>query len=622
MGGRNAGYGIQLGEGATTFLQLTDTPTSFGTAGQMVVVNSGTDGLIFTDASGAMTFLALTDTPASFGTAGQLVAVNMAADGLIFTDDTGATTFLALTDTPASFGTAGQVVAVNMAADGLEFVDAAATGVMSFTALTDTPSSLPTLQYLRSNAAGNALEFDDIGEYRFVGTVQITADLDITSTNVGDYQNRIWIINSSGQIDVTVADGLNLTYFAIYVEGASSRIILQRTSSGSVQFDNQNERRYFTGDGVIFVRVAANDFHALSNDAASINFTDLRDTPSSIVADQYLVANNAGNALTFTALPDDVITVQDSGTEESTTIHTINFNNNLAVSVSSGVATVNGEAGTGSSTFLGLTDTPGSFTADRFIRVNAAGNALEYGDPTVGTASTNWDHVALPSGRIPANNRRWYTYTGTSNVSRQMPLESGISSGWHAFFGNDSTTGNLTLTGDFRGSLTTIVLLPQQGCEVSYNGSIFLEGPARDLITVSSFPDWAGNPLRPSTSYSGFSTNANGLNLNNTATRAALLNRSIRVVPTSGRDFQFDLEPINSSDFNLIPIGSGFGVTHQGVEEVVIRPASNDTLTRGGRTHNFANGVRLSPGASITFVRSGQDTWNTTIQSGTITGGT
>ena len=124
----------------------------------------------------------------------------------------------------------------------------------------------------------------------------------------------------------------------------------------------------------------------------------------------------------------------------------------------------------------------------------------------LGDASTNWDHATMPSGTIPANNRRWYTYTGTSNASRNLPLESGISSGWHCFFGNDSTTGTLTLVGDFRGAVTQIALLPQQGCELSYNGSIFLEGPARQLITVSNFPDWQGNPLRHDTSYTGFST--------------------------------------------------------------------------------------------------------------------
>ena len=37
-----------------------------------------------------------------------------------------------------------------------------------------------------------------------------------------------------------------------------------------------------------------------------------------------------------------------------------------------------GGGGGGSSTFVGLSDTPGSFTANKYVRVNSAGNALEY----------------------------------------------------------------------------------------------------------------------------------------------------------------------------------------------------------------------------------------------------
>lgn len=627
MAGKNAGYGItDPGSSAiTTFTELTDTPESI-TADQYVLGNSEGNALIF----------------------GQL-PTNMG-------------TFTGLTDTPDSYGTSGQLVTVNMEEDGLEFSDPAAT---SFLRLTDTPGSFTPNRHLKTNADGNAIELDDLGLFRFTGTVKISASVDITSANLSDYQNKIWLITSNGQIDVTIADNLELTFFGLYVVGNSNGVLLSASSeSAAVRIDNEINKRYGRDEGLIFIRTSANEYHSISNDAAASRFTDLRDTPSTITANQYIRGNSSGGGLVFGALPDDVITIQDSGTEESTSVHTLNFNTNLDVSVSSGVATVNGSSTTGSSTFLSLTDTPSDFTAFQVVRVNSQGNGLEFSPfpaaiftvqnggtvvsntistlnftdnitATVGvsgsvnisatssdTNSTNWDHATLPSGRIPANNRRWYTYTSTGNASRQLPLESGISSGWHAFFGNDSTTATLTLNGDFRGSLTSISLLPQQGCEISYNGSLFLEGPARNLITVSSFPDWQGNPLRPSTFYSGFSTNANGLNLNNDATRTALLNRNVRIVPTSGPDFHFDLEPLDSSNFSDIPIGSGFGVIHQGVEEVLIRPANNNTLTRSGITHNFSNVVRLSPGASITFVRSGQDTWNTTIQSGTITGGT
>ncbi len=39
-----------------------------------------------------------------------------------------------------------------------------------------------------------------------------------------------------------------------------------------------------------------------------------------------------------------------------------------------------GGGGGGSSTFIGLSDTPGSFTANKYLSVNSAGNAIEMVD--------------------------------------------------------------------------------------------------------------------------------------------------------------------------------------------------------------------------------------------------
>ena len=310
----------------------------------------------------------------------------------------------------------------------------------------------------------------------------------------------------------------------------------------------------------------------------------------------------------------------------SDTVSILNFAANLtATSAGSGKIDISGSAGTSSTTFLSLTDTPAAYTANQFVRVDAAGNALEFGG-SLGSASTNWDHASLPSGRLPSNNRRWYTYTGTSNVSRNLPLESGITSGWHSFIGNDSTVANVTMTGDFRGSVTQITLLPQQGCEISYNGSIFLEGPARQLITVSNFPEWDSNPLRRSTSYTDpdngnrWSSGSSGVNVDNNNTRIHMLNSFVRYV--DGEDYLFDIPTLSSSTFSETPIGSGFGVINQGSAVLSVRPRSDDELIRGSLTHNFSNPARLSTGASMTFVRLNTNQCNTTVQNGTITGGT
>ena len=58
-----------------------------------------------------------------------------------------------------------------------------------------------------------------------------------------------------------------------------------------------------------------------------------------------------------------------------------------------------------------------------------------------------------------------------------------------------------------------------------------------------------------------------------------------------------------------------------GPREVRIRPNGNDTITRGTLTHTFSNFLRVSTGGSVTIVRSGSDSWNVTVQSGNVSGG-
>ena len=80
------------GGAATTSLQLTDTPSSYGTAGQVLRVNSGADGLEFATVSGgggASAFIDLTDTPGALGSAGQILQVNSGGTALEFATASG-----------------------------------------------------------------------------------------------------------------------------------------------------------------------------------------------------------------------------------------------------------------------------------------------------------------------------------------------------------------------------------------------------------------------------------------------------------------------------------------------------------------------------------------------------
>ena len=98
-----------------------------------------------------------------------------------------------------------------------------------------------------------------------------------------------------------------------------------------------------------------------------------------------------------------------------------------------------GSPGSGSSTFVSLTDTPSSFTADKFVKVNSGGTALEFTDaPTSGLPVVNVkDFGALPSA------------SGTTNkTSIENAINSLASTGGLVYIptGTYDITGTILLT--------------------------------------------------------------------------------------------------------------------------------------------------------------------------------
>ena len=74
-----------------SILDFTDTPSSLGTAGQILQINSGATALEFVDAASTPNNIVdLSDTPSSLGTAGQVLQVNSGANALEFADAGGA----------------------------------------------------------------------------------------------------------------------------------------------------------------------------------------------------------------------------------------------------------------------------------------------------------------------------------------------------------------------------------------------------------------------------------------------------------------------------------------------------------------------------------------------------
>ena len=173
------------GDGATTFLELTDTPGSFGgLSGGFLRVNGPADGL---EIVAGFTIDALSDVdtttqapqagqvlkwngtnwvPAADATSGGGAADADTLDGLDSTyflnynnlnnKPTIASTFVSLTDTPANFtGAANRFVKVNSAGDGLEFVAQGASGATELNELSDVTIASPS--------QGDVLYYDGSG---------------------------------------------------------------------------------------------------------------------------------------------------------------------------------------------------------------------------------------------------------------------------------------------------------------------------------------------------------------------------------------------------------------------------------------------------------------------------
>ena len=121
------------------------------------------------------------------------------------------------------------------------------------------------------------------------------------------------------------------TPIRIFIE-ADEDVILRGDSTGFPRI--QLHYRQFQDDDL-----------ALASETAS-TFLDLTDTPAAYTANTFARVNAAGDAVEFIAItPGQAgITIQDSGTEEGTAIATLNFNDNLTVDISGGVASIDGPA--------------------------------------------------------------------------------------------------------------------------------------------------------------------------------------------------------------------------------------------------------------------------------------
>lgn len=313
-----------------SLLLLSDTPSSYaGMAGKALVVTAGEDGVTFSPV--ATDFVGLSDTPNSFsGAQGKFVKVNGAGTALEFID--GVSSFITLSDAPNSYAGQGtKIVAVKGGENGLEFID------------------IPSLSAQRTV---NALltVFDDVA-----GWTQTSGMWSIQSTfgSVGpsSYNDTFLVCNSPADaagVTNLIEKTLDLTTVVTPADldtNCELKIAILEASS-------------YNDYGSLTVTFLSGSGSVLST-ASTGNFTSYPD-PSWI-----------SRTLT-TAIPVGARSVKVSlgatNIEDATAV--THAYARLRVDVLVPLDSI--------STFLDLQDTPATYVASNRVRVNDAGDALEF----------------------------------------------------------------------------------------------------------------------------------------------------------------------------------------------------------------------------------------------------
>ena len=241
------------------------------------------------------------------------------------------------------------------------------------------------------------------------------------------------------------------------------------------------------------------------------SFVRLVDTPAALgTAGQLPAVNSAGDGLVFIDAPTGgtgtgTLEIRDNGTPVSTDTSVLNFGSEFGILITGRIATITLPSG----------------------------------------ISISWNHQTFLAGTLLSTNRVWYRHTANSLINANMPNTAGLTQGWHAFFANDSSSGEIGLFGNFAGGLGRIFIEPNRGKEISWNGSEFLEGPERRLRTTRNFRRFSANPVTPGQSITlpdgnTYNAGTNGFNSNaSDAVRDHVRNTNVRLNNNAAYTFDY-----------------------------------------------------------------------------------
>ena len=361
--------------GPSTFAGLSDTPANFiGAAGQMVVVNAGASALEFTavptftdvttnivpDGMGGFTYTNETASAQVFKAFDQITLAGQLLYGTA-----------ADTVTPLNIGAAGQLLQVNAAGTAPEWASPAGLTETLPVSLIDAPGDIiygtanDTATRLPSGAAGEVLTVSALGLPVWAAVPGST-----TTQLVSDGTGGLTYTNSAGTLQTYDAfDMITSQGEMLYGAGSDAVSVLAPGAAGQVLTMN-----------------AAGNAPEWAASAGS-TFLGLTDTPGVIDANEVVVGNAGGTALEMVPFAN----LETLSASAFTAVGQLLYGTaagafaQLTPGAAGQVLTMNVTATqpewqtpSATATFIGQTDTPGSYAANTRVQVNAAGNALEF----------------------------------------------------------------------------------------------------------------------------------------------------------------------------------------------------------------------------------------------------
>ena len=330
-------------------------------------------------------------------------------------------------------------------------------GSSTFTGLNDTPSSLTAGKWLKVNTGGTALEWTDAPTGNdtndYLNTASLTGNI-LTLTRTGSQSLSDVTVNLSSlnsvPTNITVADeSTDTECYPLFSNDPTGNIepktgsnikfnaLSGQLEAGSFKKTGGTAAEFLKADGSIDSNTYSQTTHT-----HSYALNDLSDVTTGTISDGDVLKYSGTNGR-WEALPDAT-----GGGGSSLALNDLTNVDAVTGAANGKILKYNGTSweiaddltgGGGSGNFTGLSDTPNSFTAGKWLKVNAGATSLEYTD-------------------APSDNNTTYDLTaanGNDSYSEKIQLS-----------GNDNSEDSVTLAVDSSSSLT----IARSGNTITFGG--------------------------------------------------------------------------------------------------------------------------------------------------------